>query len=246
VTFDTSMNQNSYSLIGGLELRPKGGDSDTRLGLFGGYIGSNVSFVSYGGAANYSGGTVGGYAAWIQGPMYIDGEVKADFLSVHYTSPSVDFTTGVTSVGVLANAGYRMENGNAFLEPIASFAYVNTGLGNLSGPPTITYSNGQSIRAGIGARVGATMGNPGETQTEIDLLGKVWNEFGGPNTVTFDDGVNPPESFTDGISGIFGEVVGRATIYNADRSASGFVSVGGRFGSNFTTIQAKAGVRKTF
>lgn len=246
LTFDTGLNQNTYNITAGVEFRPQGGDSETRLGLFGGYLQSNVTFDSYGATSKSSGGLVGGYAALIKGPWYLDAEVKADILSVAYNSPSVSASTNALSIGVLANTGYRMDNGKSFLEPIASFGFVNTSLGDTTGGgATIDYSNGQSIKVGLGARVGTTFGAAGGNQTEIDLLGKVWDEFGGPNTVTVSDGVNT-DTFTDSISGITGEVVGRATIYNADRSASGFVSVGGKFGAGSTNVSAKAGLRKSF
>jgi hypothetical protein len=93
--------------------------------------------------------------------------------------------------------------------------------------------------------VGVTVGKPGATQTEFDVLGKVWDEFGGPYTVTVDDGVTPLVA-SENIAGISGEVVGRATVYSADRTASGFVSVGGKFSSNSTSVTAKAGLRKNF
>ena len=183
----------------------------------------------------------------INGGFYVDAEVKGDFLSVEYTTPSAEVSTTATSVGVLANAGYRMEGNGGFIEPIVSLAYVNTRLDDASGGGAdISYSNGTSFRGGVGARVGTTVVNANGTSTEFDLLGKIWNEFGSANTVTIDDGVNPPETFTDGITGVFGEVVGRATVYSADRRTSGFVSAGAKFGTDWTTLQAKAGVRQGF
>jgi outer membrane autotransporter protein len=248
LVFDTSLNQNTYSITAGAEFRPDDGADGVRLGLYGGYLSSSTTFDSYGGSSSAQGGMVGGYAALIKGPWYVDAEVKADFLSNEYSSAYVTLNAQGTNIGVLANTGYRFENGSTFFEPILSFAYLNTSLGDASGGGgTVTYSNGQSIRAGAGARVGMTTGKPGGTQTEFDLLGKVWNEFGGPNTVTVSDG-NPlhDTTYTDSISGLFGEVTARATMYNADRSASGFVSVGGKFGANSTSISAKAGLRKAF
>jgi hypothetical protein len=249
LTFDTGYDQDTYSLLGGLEFKPgygTMGDSEFRLGVFGGYVGSHVRYDDYGASAKLNGPTVGGYAALVSGGFYVDAEVKGDFLSVDYTTPSTEVSTRATSVGVLANAGYRMESGNSFLEPIVSAAFVNTSLDEETvGPTTITYSNGNSMRAGIGARVGTVMVNANGTSTELDLLGKVWNEFGDANVVTINDGMTT-ETFTDGITGVFGEVVGRATVYSADRSTSGFVSAGAKFGHDWTTLQAKAGVRQNF
>lgn len=245
LTFDTGYKQDTYSLLAGLEFRPTG-DSDARLGLFGGFVGSQVRYDDYGANARLSGGTVGGYGAVINGPWYLDAEVKGDFLTVKYTSPSVEVSTKATSVGLLANTGYRMEGAGGFFEPIGSLAFVHTSLDDATGGGAdITYSNGDSFRAGVGARIGTTMANANGSSTELDLLGKVWNEFGQPNTVTVTDGATT-ETFTDGISGVFGEVVGRATVYSADRMSSGFISAGAKFGSEWVTISAKAGVRQGF
>ncbi|HVU86094.1 MAG TPA: autotransporter outer membrane beta-barrel domain-containing protein [Pirellulales bacterium] len=246
---DTNANTTTYALQAGVELRPNadGGDG-VRLGLYGGYLSTNTAFDTYGGSSKGTGGTVGGYAALVKDGWYIDGEVKADFLGVTYSSTSVSVDTNATTVAVLANTGYRMQNGASFLEPIASFVYANTSLGDTSsGGVSVSYQDGQSIRAGAGVRVGTTLGTAGGTQTQLDLTGRVWDEFGGPNQVVISDG-NPADDVTlsDSISGVFGEVVGRATVYNADRTASGFVSVGGKFGSDMSSVEAKVGARKAF
>jgi len=246
LTYDTSFDQQTGSLLAGVELRPEYGDAGWRFGLFGGWVNSSLSFDSYGGSAKYNGGTVGGYAAFVQGPLHADVEVKADFLGVDYTSPSVTASTTATSIGVRANAGYRIDRGVMFFEPLASFSFVNTSLDNTSGGgASISYSDGQSIRAGVGARVGTTLASPTGHQVALDLTGRVWNEFGGANTVTVSDGFNT-DTFTDSISGLSGEVVGRATVYSPDRMTSGFASIGGTFNSKSTTVTGKVGLRKNF
>jgi outer membrane autotransporter protein len=245
VTYDTGTNQNTYGLTAGLEFRPDGGDSGLRLGIYGGYDHGNATFDTFGGSTSASGGAIGGYAQIAKGGWYTDAEVKADFLGINFTSPSVSIDTHGTVFSGQVNTGYRMENGNSFFEPIASFTYSNAVIASATvGPSTITYDNGQSIRAGAGVRVGTTLGKPGSTQTELAITGKVWDEFGGPYTVTIDDGT--PLVATQDIAGVFGEVTGRATFYSADRSSSGFAQVGGKFGANATTITAKAGLRKNF
>ena len=245
-TFDTSFDQHAYSLLAGLEMRPPDDNNGWRLGVFGGWMSSGLTFNSYGASTDYDGGTVGAYAAYINGPWHSDAEFKADFLGVTYSSPSVSASTDATNLGVRANVAYRVENGAMFYEPIASFAMVNSSLGSASGGGgTINYSDGLSIRGGIGGRIGTTYALSGGERVDFDVMGKLWNEFGGANTVTVSDGFTT-QSFTDSISGVFGEVVGRATIYSADRSMSGFASVGGTFSSNATTVSGKVGARKSF
>ncbi|MEJ0012478.1 MAG: hypothetical protein WDM94_07565 [Bauldia sp.] len=247
VTYDTSSSQNVYSIMGGLEGRPQGGDTGLRLGIYGGYVSTSATLDGVAGETKASGGSVGGYVAFNDDRgWYADGEVKADFLGITYASPTTSLSTHGTNVATQFNTGFRMEQGRGFFEPIASFTYAVTSIADATdGVSTVTYGEGKSIRAGLGARTGIELGKPGGVQGQLDILGKVWDEFGGPNTVTINDG-GPGLTASDNIAGISGEVVGRATIYNAERTTSGFVSVGGKFSSNASSISAKAGLRKNF
>jgi hypothetical protein len=251
VTIDTSFVQNTFSILGGVDFQPMGGGEDgLRAGVFGGYVGSNLDFDTYGAAAEYTGGIIGAYAAYTMGGFYADAEVKADLLNVTYTAPiSPDFEVSgaSTSIGILANTGYRMEIGDsAFFEPIASLAFVSTQLDGFdAGGASVEFSNGTSLQGGIGARAGVTLGTPGDTTTELAVLGKIWNEFEDENQITISDGVNST-TFGDGINGVFGELSGTATVYSADRSFSAFGSAGVKFNEDFTSVDAKAGLRKGF
>ena len=64
LTFDTGFAQHDYGLLAGIEMRPPTDNSGWRLGLFGGWTSSGLTFSSYGASANYNGGTVGAYAAY--------------------------------------------------------------------------------------------------------------------------------------------------------------------------------------
>ncbi|KQU99254.1 autotransporter outer membrane beta-barrel domain-containing protein [Devosia sp. Root105] len=252
VTIDTSFVQNTFSILGGVDFQPMGGGEDgLRAGVFGGYVGSNLDFDSYGAAAEYTGGVIGAYAAFTSGGFYADAEVKADLLNVTYTapiSPGFEVSGASTSIGILANTGYRMELADsAFFEPIASVAFVSTQLDGFdAGGASVEFSDGTSLQGGIGARVGVTLGTPGDTTTELAVLGKIWNEFEDANQITITDGIGNSTTFSDGISGVFGELTGTATVYSADRSFSAFGSAGVKFNEDFTSVDAKAGLRKGF
>lgn len=252
VTIDTSFVQNTFSILAGADFQPMGGGEDgLRAGVFGGYVSSSLEFDSYGASADFAGGIVGAYAAYTMGGFYADAEVKADLLQVTYSapiSPGFETTGASTSIGILANTGYRMEVGDsAFFEPIASLSFVSTELeGFDAGGASVDFSNGNSLQGGIGARAGVTLGTPGDTTTEVSVLGKIWNEFEDANVVTITDGLGNSASFSDGISGVFGELSGSATVYSADKTFSAFGSAGVKFNESFTTVDAKVGVRKGF
>jgi outer membrane autotransporter protein len=248
-TFDTGFNQNVYTLLGGVDMSPNGGGSGFRFGAFGGYVQSGLNFDNYGTSATYTGGKVGGYAAYTQGGFYMDAQLDADFMSVAFNAPlggGVTIDTTGTTIGVLANVGDRMYSGKNFFEPLASLAYANMTLGDQNvGGASVNFSNGESLRGGVGARVGTTMKGKDGVLTELSLLGRVWDEFSGNNTVTITDGVST-DTFTNDTSGLYGEVSGTVTIADTKTDLSTFLSGGAIFGSDSTTWNAKAGVRKGF
>jgi outer membrane autotransporter protein len=247
--FNSSFNQDTYTLLGGVDMSPDAGASGLRLGAFGGYGQSNLSFSNYGTTGKFTGGEVGGYAAYTQGGFYADAQVDGDFMRAHFDAPiggGATIDTDGTALGVLANIGDRMYTGKNFFEPLASFAYVNTSLGDQTvGGDSVHFSNGESLRAGVGARIGTTQ-KVKDGLVEYTLLGRVWNEFAGDNTVTISDGVNPPQTFTDNNHGVLGEVSGTVTFADTKTNLSTFISGGGIFGADSTTWDAKAGVRKEF
>jgi len=244
--YDTAMVQNTFSLLGGADYQSNAGDGGVRVGVFGAYINSALGFSSFGASASMTGGSLGGYVAYTNGGFYVDSEAKVDVLSMTYSSGGLSSSALATTVGVLGNAGYRMQLGSSFVEPTISAAYANTTIQDMTmGSGKVDFGNGESIRAGIGAKVGTEVALSDEISAEFALTGKVWNEFGKANTVTVSDGVNS-ESFADGISGLFGEVAVSATVYNTDRTLSGFASVGDKFNSSFNSVNGKAGIRKSF
>jgi outer membrane autotransporter protein len=248
LTIDTSFVQNTFSMLAGADFQPMGAGGPLRVGVFGGYVASSVDFDTYGASADLSGGTIGAYAAYTNGGFYVDGQAKVDLLSLNYSAPiGVDTDAAVTSFGVEANTGYRMDMGGLFIEPNATLSYVNTSIEDLSvGTASVDFSNGDSLRGGVGVTVGTIIDTGNDTTTELALLAKVWNEFEEANTVTISDGVGGSVEFADNISGVFGEVRGTATVTSLDQSLSGFVSAGSKFNDEFITVDAKVGVRKGF
>ncbi|MCK0206659.1 autotransporter outer membrane beta-barrel domain-containing protein [Starkeya koreensis] len=245
VAYDTGYDQNTYSFFGGADYLA----TDTwRFGVFGGYITSDVNFNSYGMSAEYSGGSVGGYLSYKAGPFYADAEVKADFLDLDYNSPSMTgLNSDVTNVGVRANVGYRFTQDVFYLEPVVSFAYVTSSFDDgYYGGASVSYDDNTSVRGGIGARVGANFVTSFGSG-EVYVLGKLWNEFEGNNSVVFfDPATFATTSFVDGLDGMFGEVAGSAQFYNVDRSFSFVVSAGAEFNSEASQLTAKIGVEKKF
>lgn len=246
-SINTSLVQDTFSLLGGADFQPNGDGDGIRAGAFAGVVGSSLSFSSYGATATYQGGTIGGYAAYTRDGFYVDAEAKIDALNMTYSGGGLTANAWSTSAGILANAGYRMQMGDAFIEPVASASYVNTTIQNLGlSGATVSFSNGQSFRLGAGAKVGTTVQVNDEMSAELALQGKLWDELGPANKITITDGFGNSTTFSDNISGLFGEISASATVYNLDKSMSGFVTVADKFNGSFNNASIKGGIRKTF
>ncbi len=246
---DTGFNQNTYTLLGGVDMSPSADGNGLRFGAYGGYVTSSADFDAYAATGKYTGGVAGGYLAYTRDNFYVDTQFTADFVNLAFDAPLGTGVTGNvngTTLGVMADAGKRYYAGASFLEPLASFAYANTTLGDMqSGSATISFSNGQSVRGGVGARVGVATTDASGVHVELSLLARLWDEFSGNNLVTVTDGTNT-DTFADDTSGVFGEVSASATLLTPDRSTSLFASGGASFKADATTLNAKAGVRKSF
>jgi outer membrane autotransporter protein len=222
-----------------------------RFGIFGGYTDSDVDYDSLDTSADLRGPLVGGYVAYSSGGFYVDAMGRADFLKMDFDSPTIPggfdgADEDVTSIGVLANVGYRHEMGNAFIEPIGSFAYVNSDMGSfeVSGSK-VSFSGDESMRVGGGGRIGGTLITAPDHAVEASILGKVWHEFE-DNTVTITDPFGAHTEVSDDAKDIFGELTGSVTAYGLDRSWSVFVSGGAKFNSDFVTYGGKGGIRYAF
>jgi hypothetical protein len=245
IEFDTGSDQDTYSILGGADMKWSP-DSPFRFGIFGGYVTSNLDFDLSDTSADYEGGVLGGYLAYNNGAFYADATVKGDWLNADYSFDGTSVDTDVFSVGIHGSTGYRFTMGRAFFEPLATVSYVHSEVDDFNdGGATVSFSDGDSLRAGAGARIGTTFAALGGT-TELSLLGKVVNEFEDANEVSVDDGFGNSATFSDDISGLFGDVSVTATVTSADGSLSGFLSGGGKFGEDFTSLNAQVGVRKAF
>jgi len=246
INIDTSFVQTTFSLLAGADYSSNPGGDGFRAGVFGGAIGSSLDFDSYNASATYTGGTVGAYGAFTSGGFYADVEGKADFLDMDYSALGIDASASVLSLGAMANAGYRMEMGGFFLEPNGTVAMLNSSIDDISaGGASVAFSDGNSLRAGAGIKLGTTL-QTGELTTELAVSGKLWNEFVDANEVTVSDGLGTDVTFSDDISGAFAELRATATAYSDDRSLSAFATAGTKFNEDFTTVDGKVGVRKGF
>lgn len=248
-TVDTGLNQNTYTLLGGIDMSPNSDGEGMRFGLFGGYAESKLTFDAYAATGDYSGGVVGGYAAYVKNDFYANAQISANIMNMEFNAPFAGGVSGSsdgTTIGVIANVGKRIYEGSTFVEPIASFTYANTHVGDLTdGTVRLSFDDGQSIRAGAGAKVGTRIGDASGGFVEVSLLGRVWDEFAGDNSVTVTDGGNT-DTFVDRSGGVFGEMTGSIDASNPALRFSTYLAGGVQFKPDTLTWNAKVGVRQGF
>ncbi|MDI4654924.1 hypothetical protein [Xanthobacter autotrophicus] len=253
--FDTGYNQNIYGFMAGADFGKEGvfGPNDAVVfGVLGGYLTSDLSFDSSQTSANYSGGTVGVYATYINNNWFLDALFKADFLSMDYDAPTLvgsgyfGQSTDAKNLGFVVDTGYRFYKWGAsgFVDGLATLSYVNTNISNLTLVPgtLVDFGNNDSLRGSIGARVGANAYDAATYRVEASLTGRLWYEFLGDNAVTI---YNPglPFNTVDNFDGLFGEVGVGLNFFAKDSGWNGFTNADVKFGDSYVAGSAKGGVR---
>ena len=256
--FDLGYKQDTYGFLAGLDWTKAGPGTTAQIGIMGGYVNSKLKFDSSTAPTqfDYKGGMVGITATYIWNGWFVDGLVKADFLTMDVNMPSLAaFGTSagsvdVTNIGGMGNFGYRWRwNTNAYLEGIATLAYVSTRIDNaVINGSTLQFADGKSFRGAIGGRVGttwaATWAGWSGKLIDASLTGRVWNEWEGQNAATVLTSGPALEVFDNGLHNKpFGEIIGMVEVANWGVGWSGFVNTGVKFNNDFTTTTAKGGLR---
>jgi hypothetical protein len=257
----TSFNQDSYSFQVG---------ADTSVGSlfqpndilvlsgFAGYVNSTLDFKGSSNAFDYSGGTVGATADYLNGGFFVDVLLKADLLNIgmNYNSLTAfgydKSNVGANTWGVMASAGYHINlgGGNAsgqnqtYLEPILTIATTSSDLGNFSALGTsVDFNNGDTTRGAIGARLGTVLVDSGSTFIDGSIGGKYWQEFSSSTAATLNSAgpslVLDDNARTKG----YGEVTANVTFAGQGSPWSGFVNGGAQFNSQLTTVELRGGLR---
>ena len=234
----------------------------------GGYIDSSLAFNSpntlLGGNSftrfNYSGGTVGVSADYMNGGFFIDALVKADFLSLNIGGiPAGGLGIGesaqsVTSTtwGVLSNVGYRFEAGRYFIEPLGTFSVAEDRIGALSLPGAglnANFGTGDAFNVAGGARAGGMLMDDHFHYLEASLTTRVWDRISEKSNVNFTSiPALPGTAFTlqDKFVGAYGEVELGLDWIDRVSGWSAFVNADAKFNNNFSTLTGKGGLRYGF
>ncbi len=242
VSVDTSYTEKMFGIQGGIDRAFEQKQGTLIVGVLGGWAYNDVDFTGAGDSGTFKGPQVGIYSSWVNNGFYLDGLFKADFLDADLTISGVGVSTDAVSLGGRVETGYRKTTGNGyFIEPVASLAYVNTQIDDVTvlGAP-VTFDDGESLRGKLGGRVGGSFNND-KALFEPYISAFVGNEFLGDNSTFLASG--PGLTITDDVSGVFGEV---GTGFNA-RIKNSSLTVFGQanfiFAEDYKAGNGKLGMR---
>jgi outer membrane autotransporter protein len=215
------------------------------FGPFGGYTTAWLDFKNAGVKQNFSGGTVGAKATYVNGGFFTDAIVKADLLSLNITATGLDQRSDLTNLSVLANVGYKIDLSQGFyVEPTAGVEYVRTDFSGspLLTPTTVPLLDGNVTRLRAGARFG-TEWVTNNVRIEPSVLPLVYYIADASGLETFTAGGPGLITFPGDEGKVFGEVQTSVNFFDLSSGWSGFIRGDLRFGEDLFGGSGKAGIR---
>ena len=188
-TVDLSYDQEFQGFQFGGDIQRSMGSGRMVFGLTGGIGRSDLEFAS-GNSTTFEGGNVGAYAAFTAGGFFLNGLVKADRFQATVFSQTALVREEIdgTSYGAKGEIGYRLNLGGFFVEPVATLAYVDTDLDDLTVPGGVfTFEDGESLRGEAGVRMGGDFAF-GSSRIQPFVGVFAVEEFEGQSTAVFTSG----------------------------------------------------------
>jgi hypothetical protein len=247
-SYDVSYHQNIYGVQAGIDFAAQRmGYENFVVGLMGGAVESKVDFAS-GTGVKFSGGNIGAYATLINGGLFADALVLANFLNMNYnhTVWLASNSANVFSFGGHFDMGYRFNfQGGWFAEPLATIDGVWTDFHKFDLPGVsvdLNTNNNQSLRGRLAGRIGTSFVNGGYRIEPSVTLG-VWHAFAGDNSADLTSGWFTL-NLTDANSHLtYGEVSGAVNVFELASRWSAFLKGDFRFGDDYYGGGVKGGAR---
>jgi autotransporter-associated beta strand protein len=253
-TFQSGYNQTTGGFFGGFDKDAQVAGGEFIAGFGGGYITSNQDFKLSPSTVTYQGPSLEASAAYMVHGLFLDASVKADFLSVAFSAPTLgNFgnprpNSSLTSYGAVGDAGYRWSFGQAYLEPIASLAYVESEIDTLHLAGTNdSFGDNDQLRGRLGLSGGATLLQDSHSLIQGALTASYWDRLSGGSEATIASAPDAPllTLFDDQLRS-YGEVGVSLSADSLKTGWSGFIKADYQFGTGFTGEDVKAGIRFRF
>jgi len=242
-SYDLDYRQDFYGAELGFDAVQGGG---VTAGLMAGYISSTQRFKVNGDKSDTDAFNFGVYGGLKTGDLFANLLVKYDHFSTRVSSKQMDWRDRIEghSIGAQAEAGARLGSDRVFVEPAVSLSWQSTSLGAIEAlEQTIDFKRGEGLRGRIGARLGGTTKVSG---AEIVFYGSgdFVHEFKGNGAATLLSGES-----SAAISGDRMSDYGQASLgieIKGVGPVSGFVQGSGTFGSSYSGVDGRAGIRVRF
>ena len=196
-----------------------------------------------------SGGNIGAYATLINGGLFADALLMANFLNVNYDH-SVLLTASsanAISLGGHFDMGYRFNLRDGwFAEPLATIDAVWTSFNKFdlpnAGVGIDLNTNNTDLRGRLGGRVGKSIVNNGY-RWEPSVTASVWHSFSGDNIATLTSGIYTLDVTDANSHRTYGEIGAALNVIDMASRWSAFVKGDYRFASDYYGGSVKGGVR---
>ncbi|WP_232494877.1 autotransporter outer membrane beta-barrel domain-containing protein [Novosphingobium kaempferiae] len=215
-------------------------------GIMGGYTSSTQRFKANGDKGRTDALNVGVYGGVTKGVVFANLLVKYDHFSTHVSSQEMDWNDkiGGHSIGVQGEVGARLGSAKFFVEPAASLAWQSTSLGDIEAlDQKIAFDKADGLRGRIGARLGGVT-KLGGTELTFYGAGDFVHEFKGKDGATLLSGGQ-----SVWVPGARMDDYGQATLgldIKGSGPVSGFIQGSGTFGSSYSGVDGRAGIRFAF
>ncbi len=186
--YNMASRQNTTAIVGGVDLmRTQDGDGAFVFGVTAGKLDSALDYRVGTSELDLEGYSVGAYATWVSGRLFVDAIVNSANLDVTHSDMGRTFEGAATSLGYQIEGGYRAfeaNDGGVYVEPLAALSYVRTKVDALDiGPVSASFDDGSSLRAGLGVRVAGDLEAEAFT-ARLGFTGRVWKEVDGEHATT--------------------------------------------------------------
>jgi outer membrane autotransporter protein len=202
--------------------------------------------------SDLKGTSLGVYASYLSGGLFIDGIINADFLSLHVNLPGLASSPNPwTASGDVRNWGGQIEAGyavpigaSAFVEPVGSLSYARTSFDDLAlpGGAVQQFGDADSFRGSLGARIGTTASYQ-YYKIKLALEGRVWDEWDGKTNTALIFAGSPDFLNQNKIDGVYGEIKGEANLFAVGDHLSAFLNAGVKWKSRYQSTTVTLGAR---
>ena len=244
---DLGYHQRTGGLLGGADFSINGVTSSKDaliLGAFAGYTAAIVNLNTSGTIQNYSGGTFGAYATYLNGPFFADLMFKTDILGLNITGVALNQSTGTRNYSFIGNIGYRFDFDKGwYAEPTAGLDYTLTDFTQQYAltATTVALTDGDVFRGRIGSRIGVAWVD-NNIRYEPSLTALAYEVFQSTTSTALLSG---PTGFSlpSDVGKVRGELQAVLNVFDLTTHVSGFVRGDLRFGEDLVGGGAKLGVR---